>query len=231
MHSVFRRPLGVYGRVFSSGEGVGVFGCWAPLMNKPQYRIGIDVGDRSVGLAAFEFDDAGFPLRKLAMVTYRHDGGLDPTQNKSPKSRKETAGVARRVRRMRRRRKQRLKVLDEKLLTLGYPVPSAEEPQTYEVWKSRALLTTEKIGNREELAEHLVRALRHMARHRGWRNPWWQFGQLDAAPVPSKTMQENLEHARLLWPGQVGDDTTVGELGALASAKDVLLRPRVVGVY
>ncbi|HIY95429.1 MAG TPA: transposase family protein, partial [Candidatus Rothia avicola] len=36
LHSVFRRPLGVYGRVFSSGEGVGVFGCWAPLMNKPQ---------------------------------------------------------------------------------------------------------------------------------------------------------------------------------------------------
>lgn len=191
-----------------------------------KYRIGIDVGDRSVGLAAFEFDDAGFPLRKLAMVTYRHDGGLDPTQNKSPKSRKETAGVARRVRRMRRRRKERLKKLDTILQALGYPVPSAEEPQTYEAWKSRALLTTEKIGNREELAEHLVRALRHMARHRGWRNPWWQFGQLDAAPVPSKTMQENLEHARLLWPGQVGDDTTVGELGALASAKDVLLRPR-----
>ena len=24
------------------------------------YRIGVDVGDRSVGLAAIEFDDAGF---------------------------------------------------------------------------------------------------------------------------------------------------------------------------
>lgn len=191
-----------------------------------KYRIGIDVGDRSVGLAAFEFDDDGFPLRKLAMVTYRHDGGLDPTQNKSPKSRKETAGVARRVRRMRRRRKQRLKALDDKLLTLGYPVPSVEEPQTYEAWKSRALLTTEKIEDKEALAEHLVRGLRHMARHRGWRNPWWQFSQLDAAPVPSETMVENLAHARLLWPSQIDDETTPGELGALASTKDVLLRPR-----
>lgn len=181
-----------------------------------KYRIGIDVGDRSVGLAAFEFDDDGFPLRKLAMVTYRHDGGLDPTQNKSPKSRKETAGVARRVRRMRRRRKQRLKALDDKLLTLGYPVPSVEEPQTYEAWKSRALLTTEKIEDKEVLAEHLVRGLRHMARHRGWRNPWWQFSQLDAAPVPSETMVENLAHARLLWPSQIDDETTPGELGALA---------------
>lgn len=191
-----------------------------------RYRIGIDVGDRSVGLASFEFDDDGFPIRKLAMVTYRHDGGLDPTQNKSPKSRKETAGVARRVRRMRRRRKERLKKLDTTLQALGYPVPSAEEPQTYEAWTSRALLTTEKIESKDELAGHLVRALRHMARHRGWRNPWWQFGQLDAAPVPSETMLENLDHARQLWPGQVDDEATIGELGALASAKDVLLRPR-----
>ena len=26
------------------------------------YRIGVDVGDRSVGLAAIEFDDDGFPI-------------------------------------------------------------------------------------------------------------------------------------------------------------------------
>lgn len=196
------------------------------LSGNINYRIGIDVGDRSVGLAAFEFDDNGFPLNKLAMVTYRHDGGLDPTTNKSPKSRKETAGVARRVRRMRRRRKERLSKLDAKLQALGYPVPSVEEPQTYEAWKSRALLTSEKIENKEELAEHLVRALRHMARHRGWRNPWWQFSQLDAAPVPSETMKDNLAHAQLLWPDQVDDETTVGELGALAANHDILLRPR-----
>ena len=36
LHTGFRRPLGSYGRVFSSGAGVGVFGCGAPLMNKPQ---------------------------------------------------------------------------------------------------------------------------------------------------------------------------------------------------
>lgn len=31
----FRRLLGSYRRVFSSGAGVGVFGCWSDLMNKP----------------------------------------------------------------------------------------------------------------------------------------------------------------------------------------------------
>ena len=30
LHAGFRRPLGVYGRVFSSGAGVGVFGLVAP---------------------------------------------------------------------------------------------------------------------------------------------------------------------------------------------------------
>ncbi|MFW0112663.1 type II CRISPR RNA-guided endonuclease Cas9 [Rothia sp. CCM 9416] len=191
-----------------------------------KYRIGVDVGDRSVGLAAIEFDDAGYPIKKLALVTYRHDGGLDPTQNKSPKSRKETAGVARRVRRMRRRRVQRLKKLDATLTSLGYPVPAVEEPQTYQAWFSRAKLTSQKIDNEVELAEHLVRALRHMARHRGWRNPWWRLSQLDQAPVPSVTMLENLEQARLRWPDYITDNTTVGEIGALAASKDVLLRPR-----
>ena len=79
------------------------------------YRIGVDVGDRSVGLAAIELDDDGFPLKKLAMVTFRHDGGKDPATGKTPKSRKETAGVARRTMRMRRRKKKRLKDLDKKL--------------------------------------------------------------------------------------------------------------------
>lgn len=37
LHTGFRDPLGSYGWVFSSGAGVGVFGCGAPLMNKPQY--------------------------------------------------------------------------------------------------------------------------------------------------------------------------------------------------
>lgn len=35
LHTGFRRLLGLYGRVFSSGVWVGVFGCGAPLMNKP----------------------------------------------------------------------------------------------------------------------------------------------------------------------------------------------------
>ena len=140
------------------------------------YRIGVDVGDRSVGLAAIEFDDAGFPIQKLALVTFRHDGGLDPTDN--PKSRKETRGEARRRMRMTRRRKQRLRDLDKVLENLGYTVPEGPEPETYEAWTSRALLASIKLASADELNEHLVRAVRHIARHRGWVNPWWSLDQL-----------------------------------------------------
>ena len=40
LHSGFRRPLSAYARVFSSGAGVGVYGCWVPLMNKPHNLSG-----------------------------------------------------------------------------------------------------------------------------------------------------------------------------------------------
>ena len=191
------------------------------------YRIGVDVGDRSVGLAAIEFDDAGFPIQKLALVTFRHDGGLDPTENKSPKSRKETRGVARRTMRMNRRRKQRLRDLDTVLENLGYTVPEGPEPETYEAWTSRALLASIKLASADELNEHLVRAVRHMARHRGWANPWWSLDQLEKASQElSETFEIILARARELFGEKVPANPTLGMLGALAANNEVLLRPR-----
>ena len=189
------------------------------------YRIGVDVGDRSVGLAAIEFDDAGFPIQKLALVTFRHDGGLDPTDN--PKSRKETRGEARRRMRMTRRRKQRLRNLDKVLENLGYTVPEGPEPETYEAWTSRALLASIKLASADELNEHLVRAVRHMARHRGWVNPWWSLDQLErASQEPSETFEIILARARELFGERVPANPTLGMLGALAANNEVLLRPR-----
>lgn len=191
------------------------------------YRVGVDVGDRSVGLAAIEFDDDGFPLKKLAMVTFRHDGGMDPATGKTPKSRKETAGVARRTMRMRRRKKKRLKDLDKKLRDLGYFVPRDEEPQTYEAWSSRTRLAESRFEDPHERGEHLVRAVRHMARHRGWRNPWWSFSQLEeASQEPSETFGRILERAQHEWSERVSDNATLGMLGALAANNNILLRPR-----
>jgi len=48
-----------------------------------KYGIGIDVGLNSVGLAAIEVDDSGTPAEILWLQTIVHDGGVDPTANKT----------------------------------------------------------------------------------------------------------------------------------------------------
>lgn len=190
------------------------------------YGIGIDVGYRSVGCAAIEFDDDGFPIKTLSLVSFRHDGGLDMKGDK-PKIRKATRGVARRRMSMNRRRKRRLRNLDKVLSNLGYTVPEDPEPETYEAWTSRALLASIKLASADELNEHLVRAVRHMARHRGWANPWWSLDQLEkASQEPSATFEIILARARELFGEKVPANPTLGMLGALAANNEVLLRPR-----
>ena len=198
----------------------------APL----NYRLGFDVGERSVGFAAVEYDVQGYPLKFLAIGSYLHDGGMDPTTNKNPKSRKETRGVARRTMRMRRQKIKRLKKTDKVLRELGYQVSHyTDEPQTYEAWYSRRLLATQKISS-EELNDHMVRAVRHMARHRGWRNPWWSLTQLESASAePSETFVQMFEKAQERWADELilpVEETTLGMLGALSDDNKVLLRPR-----
>lgn len=39
LHTGFRRPLGVYLRVFSSGAGADFLCGFGPLMNKPPYTL------------------------------------------------------------------------------------------------------------------------------------------------------------------------------------------------
>jgi hypothetical protein len=41
----------------------------------PRYRIGIDVGENSVGLAAISYDDDDHVIEILSALSYIHDGG------------------------------------------------------------------------------------------------------------------------------------------------------------
>ena len=86
-------------------------------------RIGVDVGERSLGLAAIDYDDDGWPVAVLAAVTHIHDGGMDPDTAKSPQSRLATAGVARRTRRFFRNRRRRLRKSPKPMMR-GMPVRS-----------------------------------------------------------------------------------------------------------
>ncbi|MGL5405991.1 MAG: type II CRISPR RNA-guided endonuclease Cas9 [Propionibacteriaceae bacterium] len=138
-----------------------------------KYRIGIDVGARSLGFCAVGVDDDGQPVKILNSMVLAHDGGLDPEGQKTATTRRASAGVARRARRLVRRRRERLRVLDNLLTELGWPIT---DPNTfkdpYHPWVLRANLATTKVKDEAERNKQLAIAARHIARHRGWRNPY-----------------------------------------------------------
>ncbi len=135
------------------------------------YRIGIDVGARSVGLAAIEMVD-DMPVRILNSVVYMHDAGLDPDKQKEAITRLASAGVARRTRRLIARRKKYRAQLDKFLVNNGFPLPDLEDySDPHFPWRARTKLVTQKLSE-AEFKELFAVAVRHMIRHRGWRNPY-----------------------------------------------------------
>ncbi len=176
------------------------------------YRVGIDVGTNSVGLAAIEIGTDNLPSKILNSVVFIHDGGVDPQNRKTAATRLAVSGVARRTRRLVRRRKQRLRALDEFLQDNGFPCPDLE---TFEdphfPWNARARLVSETVSP-EEFPELFSVAIRHIARHRGWRNPYSRVESLHLSAPASEELQ-NLRNRLIEETGIVLDeDSTPAEL-------------------
>lgn len=116
-----------------------------------RYRVGADVGLNSLGFSAIQLDANGNPTALLKTLSYIHDGGVDPTQNKSGTTRKAVAGIARRTRNMRKRRSHRLSQLDRQLYQLGYPVDEVPETEhgLYEYWNVRSALATAYVPDKD----------------------------------------------------------------------------------
>lgn len=189
-----------------------------------RYRIGVDVGDRSIGLAAIEYDEAGSPIRILAAVSHIHDGGMDPETAKSPLSRTATSGVARRTRRLVRNRRRRLARLDQLLLTHGYVVPEEEIGQTHDAWSARARLSKEYELNDKTRINDLSLCIRHIARHRGWRNPWWKWSTLRDSEGPTdKFVSMQASAAERFGPEMLTCDT-LGQLVIQIASSGVPVR-------
>lgn len=187
------------------------------------YVLGFDVGARSVGLTAVSVDQNGAPVGILASHVVRLDGGTMPGTEKSPVSRKAAAGQARRVRRLLRRRRQRLRALDAKLVTLGMPLDDG--PMTYEPWWDRARLVEGYISDEQDRLAAVSRAVRHIARHRGWRNPWLPWEKFASAAVPTQNHVNNLTAAADRCDRQT-EGWTVGQLGAAGTDPRITIRPR-----
>jgi len=179
---------------------------------KKRYRVGIDVGLYSVGFAAIEVDEDDRPLSLLNAMSVIHDSGVDPLQRKTAKTRMAESGLARRTRRLVRRRRKRLKALDRFIKSQGWPIVNLEEEDAWLPWQTRADLVTLEISDPDELGAMLSVALRHMARHRGWRNPWISVKQLRAISEPSEFLEAFQGRVSALLASPVPVSATPAEL-------------------
>lgn len=197
----------------------------AEVTTPMKYVVGIDVGSRSLGLAAVEVDDAGTPINVLNAISLIHDAGLDPDSNKRALTRKNVSGVARRTRRMYRERKKRLAKLDNFLTENGFPLVDLASTPDASCWEARSALTTARITDQKEMREKLSLALRHIARHRGWRNP---YSSVESLFNPSQQPSAGLLAIREEFKAHTGTystvDATIAEL--VSSLKDPKLKLR-----
>jgi CRISPR-associated endonuclease Csn1 len=186
------------------------------------WHLGIDCGLRSIGFAAIEVDDEDTPIRLLTAVSFIHDGGIDP-DSQVQKSRKATAGVARRTRKLRKRRTRRIRNVEQFLIKHGLNPDAYKEPQTYEAWDARYRLVNGYIKEPEERKKLLSLAIMHIAHFRGWRNPWKSIQTLSEMKTPSYSFEKMREEATLIIP-LCENAKTIGELGYYG--KTLRVRPR-----
>lgn len=144
-----------------------------------RYSVGIDVGARSIGFCAVEVDESGMPRSILNAMVLSHDGGLDPDGHKAAVTRLAVSGIARRTRRRIQRNRKRLAELDEMLAELGWlPAGQWGENDPYFPWRARAELTQGFVADEVRRKALLGIAIRHIARHRGWRSPYMKTAAL-----------------------------------------------------
>lgn len=200
-------------------------------MSAHHLRVGIDVGTHSVGLATLRVDEQGTPIELLSALSHIHDSGVGKEGKQKHKTRKKLSGIALRTRRLLRNRRKRLQQLDEVLLDLGFPIPKPEEfldlsepADPYRVWRVRARLVEEQLP--EELrAPAISMAVRHIARHRGWRNPYSTVESLLSPAEESPFMRALRERIMTTTGNVLDDDITPGQaMAQVALTHDITMR-------
>lgn len=179
-----------------------------------RYRVGIDVGLKSIGFCAVEVDRNDQPIKLLKSTVFIHDAGVDPNAQRKKDTRKLTAGVARRTRRLYRTRRRRLANLDRVLVKeFGWPLPDLSSfKYPTEPWHVRARLLERYIADDEKRQAALSIALRHIARHRGWRNPYAKVETLLQPAEPSDFLKGLNERISASLGRQFPVDATPGQL-------------------
>ncbi len=215
-------------------------------------NYGIDPGERSLAVAAIRATDDDVPVAVEALSLVLHDGGV--AEEKTTTSRLAVRGTKRRDRRRLRRRRTRRSDIKQVLAENDFPI-EADKTMAAKVNKHFGELANhagfpffarvallEPIKDKE-LARHLFAvSIRHIDRHRGWRNPWTRFPTMlktvregspeSASPstVPAEAGLHMTETSKL-WNEAVAialasrEPRTLGECGALAIENASGVRP------
>ena len=120
----------------------------------------------------------------------------------------------RRNRRAKRETKKRLVALDRLLSEeFGWPLPNLEDyPDPYEPWHARARLLDGFVADDVKRKEMLSIAMRHIARHRGWRNPYMKPASLASLPYPSEFLTKLNEDTSRVIRQKFAAEATQGQL-------------------
>jgi CRISPR-associated endonuclease Csn1 len=141
-------------------------------------------------------------------VAHIHDGGVG--NEKSAESRRAVSGAARRARRRLRHRRQQRGAVDQWLSDKGFP-PSDPDADP---WSARASLVNGVIADDATFSSLFSTAVSHIARHRGWRNPYLGTERLHSPAGWSENFSAMVDEARTRYPAAViPDDPTPGQLG------------------
>lgn len=171
------------------------------------YIVGLDLGNYSVGMAAFRVDSKGMPTELLHAVSHIHDSGVG--NPKTAESRRAISGVARRGRRRYRHRSDQRAQVASWLLEHGFPKPDLAACP----WESRTRLVSGVIADEDTFAQLFSNAVSHIARHRGWRNPYATTRSLYNPTDWSEFYAALASEARSKFPAAaVSDDPTPGQL-------------------
>lgn len=177
------------------------------------YVVGLDLGNYSAGMVAVKVDDSGYPVDILSAVSHIHDGGVG--NNNSKESRRAVSGVARRARRRLRHRREQRAAVDQYLVDRGFPlIEDTTGTRRIDPWEARSRLVNGVIADDDTFNELFSVAVRHISRHRGWRNPFLGTERLYGVTAPSDALTAAVEEAKTRYPGiLIPDDATVGQFG------------------
>ncbi len=128
-----------------------------------------DIGSRSIGWAVMEATEEGKPTGEVVDAgVVIHSGGL--LSEKDGTTRHAARGqVVRARRRLKRRKTRRWKLRDE---MEKFDFQLQEDWRKRDPWWARSVLASGVVQDPQRVRHLVATALPHMARHRGWRNPW-----------------------------------------------------------